>query len=183
MFVQQINRRHHPLEGRLVALAVTVKIVQFGRPVNRQTNQKIVLGEEDTPLFVEQDTVGLQVVLDALAGLRYFFWSSTTRWKKSSPISVGSPPCQVKSPHRHPAPRCIGGYALPVANRSSVVFAVDAASLPCAGKNSRRNEIALRATRLDHRVKTIEVAFFCLGSFSSGSEDDITKNTLPAMKE
>ena len=59
-------------------------------------DQEVVLLEEGGPRVVDQRAVGLDGILDASCpGLRYFSAYSTERLKKSSPIRVGSPPCQA----------------------------------------------------------------------------------------
>ena len=54
-----------------------------------------MLGEERSPLVVEQGAVRLDRVHDPLARPLAASASSTERRKKSRPIIVGSPPCQA----------------------------------------------------------------------------------------
>ena len=55
------------VEAGLAALGGAVAVVQFARAVHAETDHEAVCLEEGHPLIVEQQTIGLQVVLDALA--------------------------------------------------------------------------------------------------------------------
>ena len=87
---------HHLVERALAALVHAVGVVQLARPVDRDADEEVVLAEERRPLLVEQRAVRLDRVRGPLArAAGSCSASSTERRKKSTPISVGSPPCQA----------------------------------------------------------------------------------------
>ena len=72
-FLQQFRGGHDLIEGRRTAFGQSEPVVQFARAVDAQAHQETVFLEKPGPLFVQQHPVGLQIVLDALAGLRVLF--------------------------------------------------------------------------------------------------------------
>ena len=62
---------HDGLEGGLALLVHSETVVQFARAVNAQPDQERLLGEEGAPFVIEQHAVGLDRVRDPLA-LRVF---------------------------------------------------------------------------------------------------------------
>ena len=58
---------HHQVKGALAAAIDPIGVVEFARTVDAQADQEVVLLEEGAPLIVEQDAVGLEGVLHALA--------------------------------------------------------------------------------------------------------------------
>jgi hypothetical protein len=64
----QCPGREHPVESRLGVLGHAVLVVNFLGPVDAEADQETVLPEEDGSVVVEQRTVRLKVVLDALPG-------------------------------------------------------------------------------------------------------------------
>ncbi len=68
--LQHLRGRVHLVERRLAALGDPVVIVDVLRAVDGEAHQETMLLEEARPVLVEQRAVGLQVVFDALSGLR-----------------------------------------------------------------------------------------------------------------
>jgi len=66
---QQRSGLHHLVPGRRAALGRPELVVQVLRAVEAQADVEALRLEEARPVLVEQHAVGLQVVLDALAGL------------------------------------------------------------------------------------------------------------------
>jgi len=66
------------------------------RTIQADADKKILFTKKLAPLLVQEQAVGLQRVSIACPGRAYFFCNATAARKKSSPISVGSPPCQQK---------------------------------------------------------------------------------------
>ena len=67
--LQQASRSHDLGVRALAALVHALGVVDVLGPVHGEPEQEVVLGEEGRPLLVELGAVGLQRVLDDLAGL------------------------------------------------------------------------------------------------------------------
>ena len=78
-------------------LVDAVRVVQRPRAVNAETDEEVVLARGTrTTASSSQRAVGLDRVLDRAARLTILLdVAPSTRRKKSSPMSVGSPPCQA----------------------------------------------------------------------------------------
>ena len=72
MLFEQLRGFHHPIESRLAALVLSIRIVEPARAVDTQTDQKMVPVKELTPIIVEQHSVGLKGILNAHARLAVF---------------------------------------------------------------------------------------------------------------
>jgi len=68
--LQRLGRGVHLVKRRLAAFGDPVLVVDFLWSVDRQADEEAVLLQKLRPVLVEQRAVGLQVVLDPLAGLR-----------------------------------------------------------------------------------------------------------------
>lgn len=55
---------HHPVECPAATLIAPVRVVQVARSVQTDSNQKVVLAQELTPLRVQQDAVSLNRMLN-----------------------------------------------------------------------------------------------------------------------
>ncbi len=64
--LQHAESLHHPVEAALPALVDPERVVHLTRSVDREPHEEAVLGEERTPLVVEQRAVRLDRVGDAL---------------------------------------------------------------------------------------------------------------------
>jgi hypothetical protein len=76
---------HHPAEAALTALVDAVSVVDLSWAVDRQADQEVVLGEERSPLVVEQGAVGLDRVGDLLARLLQRFGQFHRPAEKTQP--------------------------------------------------------------------------------------------------
>ncbi len=59
---------HHAIECGCVAFVYAVEIVEFARAIDGDADKEAVLGEEGRPFIVDQGSVGLEGVVDGLAG-------------------------------------------------------------------------------------------------------------------
>jgi len=66
MFFERLQAGHHPGEGRLAALVHAVGVVQVGRAVDADADQKMLGGEKFAPFVIEQNAVGLEGVFNGL---------------------------------------------------------------------------------------------------------------------
>ena len=64
---------HHEVERALPFPVAPVGVVQLARPVDAEADEKVVFLEEGAPGIVEEQTVGLEGLLNRLAGLPVFF--------------------------------------------------------------------------------------------------------------
>ena len=71
--LQQLGGGDHRVEGGFAALAHPEPVVQVARAVDAESHQETVFLEKPRPVLVQQHPVGLQVVLDPLAGLGVLF--------------------------------------------------------------------------------------------------------------
>ena len=65
---QLLPALHDEVEGALATAGDAVRIVDVARTIHAQSDKEVVLLEEGAPLVVEGDAIGLEGVLDALAG-------------------------------------------------------------------------------------------------------------------
>ncbi len=93
--LQQAGGRDHRVEGPRAALVEAVGVVELAWPVDAEPDQVVVLAKELAPLVVELGAVGLHRPLDPLAVGQALGDELGRPRKKSTPISVGSPPCQA----------------------------------------------------------------------------------------
>ena len=109
------------------------------RPVDADPDEEVVLLEERGQLVVDQGSVGLDRVFDGHPGPAVLLDVAVARRKKSTPMSVGSPPCQAMVDLRDPgAPRSAGGCTAPAARRPSGSGCPGRAS-PWTGRSSTRS--------------------------------------------
>src|SRR5216683_281349 len=64
---------HNFVESALLAAVDPIRVVELAWTVNAQADQKIVFLEEDAPLIIEKDAVGLKSVLHDLIGSAVLF--------------------------------------------------------------------------------------------------------------
>ena len=69
MALQGVDAGHHSIKRWFAAAGDAIAVVQLSRAVNRQADKELIRFEEFSPGIVNQDTVGLQIVFDPLAGL------------------------------------------------------------------------------------------------------------------
>lgn len=67
MLFEKCNRRHHFIVSTFTGTINTVLIMEMCWPINGDANQKMLLGKETCPLFINEHTVGLQRVFYLLA--------------------------------------------------------------------------------------------------------------------
>lgn len=92
--MQQLHRGENFGEDGLAVFADAVGVVQFRGAVDAEPDQEVVLLEKDSPVVVEQDSVGLQVVLDPLTGLlvSLFRFDDSCEEVKTEPCGLATLP-------------------------------------------------------------------------------------------
>jgi len=92
---EDVKAADDPVIGRLAALIDAVGVVQRPRAVDRDPDEEVLLAQERAPVVVQERAVVWIVLSTRWPGLAYSRSISIERRKKSSPIMVGSPPCQA----------------------------------------------------------------------------------------
>lgn len=153
---QPVGRGDDAVVGRLAALGRAVAVVQLAGAVHAEADDEAVRLQEGDPFVVEQQAVGLQVVLDALAGLAMACLQFDHAAEEVQPHHRGL----AALPGEH---HLVAGLGLDVLAdvgfQQPLVHARVAAVLQQVGlvqvETVRTVEVAQRAGRLDHHVVTV----------------------------
>jgi len=86
---------HDLIDVGFPCLSIAIFVVQVPRPVDAQADQELCSLKKRHQASSSKRAIGLNRVLDRLPE-RMFLLVGDHALKKSSPISVGSPPCQAK---------------------------------------------------------------------------------------
>ena len=107
---QHLPGAQHPIERRLAALVDPEGVVHPTGPVDRQPDQEVVLGQERTPLVVQQRSVGLDRVQDTLPRTGELLGQLHAAGEELQPLQ-GRLPALIR--HRHLSIRRMGSEQLP----------------------------------------------------------------------